>query len=86
MIQPRLQFIQVGDDNLLRCRLGMYLSRIKRIIGLALNRYLAHERNQYAHACKVRYVWAREVVNRTHYQLLILHQPGCLLHGGTIRG
>jgi hypothetical protein len=38
------------------------------------NRDKARERNLYAHDCKVRYVWAREVGhgNRPHYHLLIL--------------
>ncbi|MFI8607512.1 inovirus Gp2 family protein [Pseudomonas sp. NPDC077649] len=38
------------------------------------NRDKARERNQYAHDCKVRYVWAREVGwgQRPHYHLLIL--------------
>ncbi|WP_395763667.1 inovirus Gp2 family protein [Stutzerimonas balearica] len=38
------------------------------------NRGRARERNQYAHDCKVRYVWSREVgqSGRQHYHLLIL--------------
>jgi hypothetical protein len=36
------------------------------------NRIRARERNQYAHDCKVRYVWAREVTQRPHYHLLIM--------------
>nr|WP_314399380.1 inovirus Gp2 family protein [Pseudomonas lundensis] len=38
------------------------------------NRDKARERSLYAHGCKVRYVWAREVGhgNRPHYHLLIL--------------
>ncbi|WP_137819596.1 inovirus Gp2 family protein [Pseudomonas sp. 2FG] len=38
------------------------------------NRDRARERNKYAHDCKVRYVWAREVGwgRRPHYHLLIL--------------
>lgn len=38
------------------------------------NRDKARERNQYAHDCKVRYVWAREIGERQrpHYHLLIL--------------
>lgn len=39
---------------------------------IAHNRLNAHRWNQYAHDCKVRYVWAREVVQRPHYHLLIL--------------
>ncbi|MDD2046238.1 inovirus Gp2 family protein [Pseudomonas putida] len=38
------------------------------------NREKARDRNQYAHDCKVRYVWAREIGEgrRPHYHLLIL--------------
>lgn len=38
------------------------------------NRAKAREQNSYAHGCKVRYVWAREVGagQRPHYHLLIL--------------
>ncbi|MNJ59903.1 hypothetical protein D3C77_556090 [compost metagenome] len=38
------------------------------------NREKARDRNQYAHDCKVRYVWARELGEgrRPHYHLLIL--------------
>ncbi|WP_412770277.1 inovirus Gp2 family protein [Pseudomonas aeruginosa] len=38
------------------------------------NRDMARKQNPYAHGCKVRYVWAREVgaKGRPHYHLLIL--------------
>jgi len=38
------------------------------------NRDCAQDRNKYAHSCKVRYVWARELGfgGRPHYHLLIL--------------
>ncbi|MCP1605989.1 inovirus Gp2 family protein [Pseudomonas citronellolis] len=38
------------------------------------NREMARERNPYAHGCKVRYVWAREIGagERPHYHMLIL--------------
>lgn len=41
---------------------------------IAHNRLMARERNQYAHGCKVRYVWAREegTAGRPHYHLVIL--------------
>ncbi|EMA4529137.1 TPA: inovirus Gp2 family protein [Pseudomonas aeruginosa] len=38
------------------------------------NRYMARQKNKYAHECTVRYVWAREIGrnDRPHYHLLFL--------------
>ncbi|HCS8192685.1 inovirus Gp2 family protein [Pseudomonas aeruginosa] len=47
------------------------------------NRYMARQKNKYAHECTVRYVWAREIGrnDRPHYHLLFLlnHDAFCTL-------
>ena len=51
------------------------------------NRDKARERNLYAHDCKVRYVWAREVGwgGRPHYHLLILLNRDAFYTVGRLR-
>ena len=67
---PRL--VGIPDDAFTNRVISKFIESFKAKI--EHNRDKARERNKYAHDCRVRYVWAREVGcgGRPHYHLLIL--------------
>jgi hypothetical protein len=66
------RFVGIPDDALSNRVISRFIESFKAKI--EHDREKAREQHKYAHACRVRYVWAREVGwgGRPHYHLLIL--------------
>lgn len=66
------RFVGIPDDAYTNRVISRFIESFKAKI--EHNRDKAHEQYRYAHDCRVRYVWAREVGwgGRPHYHLLIL--------------